>query len=72
MRVKEVIYGLGGPAKVARTLGFEGRKGACRVSMWIARNKIPAEIQLQNIEFFKAVKLENLIDFDSKKKKSRA
>lgn len=70
MRVKEVIYGLGGPAKVARILGFEGRKGACRVSMWISRNKIPAEIQLQNIEFFKAVKLENLID--SKKTKSRA
>ena len=70
MRVKEAIYALGGPAKVAKSLGFEGRNGACRVSMWILRNKIPAEIQLQNLEFFKAV--EHKSPAVSSSKKSRA
>ena len=70
MDVKTLIHHLGGPTKVARQLGFEGRKGACRVSMWISRNRIPAWIQLQNMDFFKAEKLDNLTD--SRTNKSRA
>ena len=70
MRVKEAIYALGGPAKVAKSLGFSGRKGACRVSMWILRNKIPAEIQLQNLEFFKAVDQKTQTDLSCKKSRA--
>ena len=70
MQVKEVIHALGGPTKVAKILGFEGRNGACRVSMWISRNRIPAEIQLQNLEFFNAVGLKK--NSVSSREKSRA
>lgn len=59
MDVKVLIRDLGGPAAVARDLGFGGRKGTCRVSMWMNRNRIPAEIQLKHLDYFKV--------FDSKK-----
>ena len=62
MQVRELIHALGGPSEVARSLGFEGRKGACRVSMWMNRNRIPAEIQLKHLDYFKV--------FDSKKTSS--
>lgn len=52
MTIRELIHSLGGPAKVAKDLGFEGKKGGSRVSMWIKRNRIPAMIQLKHQSYF--------------------
>ena len=48
---KELIEALGGPAKVARHLGYQGQKGICRVSMWKVRG-IPAKVKLENLGYF--------------------
>lgn len=51
MNDKELIKSLGGPTKVARHLGFEGKKGSCRVAMWMKRG-IPPRIRLENLGYF--------------------
>ena len=51
MTDKELIEALGGPAKVARHLGYQGQKGICRVSMWKVRG-IPAKVKLENLGYF--------------------
>lgn len=51
MTDKELIKALGGPAAVARHLGYEGQKGICRVSMWQTRG-IPAKVRLENLGYF--------------------
>ncbi len=52
MTIRDLIHSLGGPAKVAKDLGFEGKKGGARVSMWIKRDRIPAMIQLKHQSYF--------------------
>lgn len=46
MTARELIIKLGGPTKVAKSLGY-GRHGAQRVCNWMKRG-IPAAIQLQH------------------------
>ena len=51
MNDKELIKALGGARKVAEHLGYEGKKGACRVGMWMKRG-IPPRVRLENLGYF--------------------
>lgn len=53
MNDKEIIKRLGGPTAVAKKLGFEGRRGVCRVIMW-QRRGIPAKVRLEHLGYFLA------------------
>ena len=48
---KAIIRKLGGPAKVAKDLGFEGKRGVARVCMWQKRG-IPSKILLDHFSYF--------------------
>lgn len=54
MNDKELIKKLGGPSKVARELGFLGKRGVCRVCMWQKRGAIPASVKLKHMSYFAA------------------
>ena len=55
---KEIIKGLGGPAKVAEMLKYDKAKGGVqRVNNWMSRG-IPASVKLEHPEIF----LRSLID----------
>jgi hypothetical protein len=51
MKDSELIKRLGGPAKLARLLGYDGDDGTRRVFNWIRRG-IPAKVRLQNQHIF--------------------
>lgn len=46
------IHGLGGPAQVARRLGFPLAIGTQRVSNWIARGSVPLKICVDHPDLF--------------------
>lgn len=50
MSDKELIMGLGGPAKVAELLGFK-KHGVQRVQNWTTRG-IPAQVRLDHADLF--------------------
>lgn len=47
----EIIERFGGPAKVARMLGYQKSGGTQRVFNWMRRG-IPARVKLENPEIF--------------------
>lgn len=51
----DLIKTLGGPAAVAKLLGFELAGGTQRVSNWIRRG-IPAEIKVKHPDIFLGIK----------------
>lgn len=51
MTDKAIIEKHGGPAKLARKLGFEKHNGTQRVSNWITRG-IPPRVKLEHPELF--------------------
>ena len=48
---KAIIDALGGPANVARRLGFAPSRGIQRVHNWTRRG-IPAEVRLRHLDLF--------------------
>lgn len=48
----KLIHELGGPAHVARLLGFSTAGGTQRVSNWIARNRIPLQVRVDHPDLF--------------------
>jgi hypothetical protein len=48
----QLIASLGGPAEVARRLGYSASGGTQRVSNWIARNRIPLQVRVDNPDLF--------------------
>lgn len=48
---KTLIKRLGGPTKVARDLGLDGKRGVSRVCMW-QRRGIPSKVLLEHLEYF--------------------
>lgn len=50
---KKLIEGLGGPAKVARLLGYPEESGTQRVHNWLSRG-IPAKVKLDHPDLFLA------------------
>lgn len=48
----KLIHGLGGPAEVARRLGFKPKGGTQRVCNWITRNRIPLQVQVDHPDLF--------------------
>lgn len=51
MNDKELIEKLGGATVVAKTLGYEGKKGVCRVLNW-KRRGIPPKVRLEHLGYF--------------------
>lgn len=51
MNDKELIEKLGGAALVAKKLGYEGKKGICRVMNW-KRRGIPSKVRLEHLGYF--------------------
>lgn len=47
----EIIEDLGGPAKVAKLLGYKPESGIQRVNNWKTRG-IPATVRLSNLHLF--------------------
>ena len=47
----EIIERLGGPAKVARLLGYQGSGGTQRVFNWLTRG-IPPRVKVEHPEIF--------------------
>lgn len=54
---RALIKDLGGPAQVAKLLGFEGRIGTCRVFNWTKRG-IPSAVKVQFPKIFMRAKRE--------------
>lgn len=48
----KLINDLGGPAKVARRLGFTTKGGTQRVFNWIARDNIPLQVRVDYPDLF--------------------
>ncbi len=48
---KKLIKSLGGPAKVAKLLGYEKHGGVQRVQNWLARG-IPSKVKVEHPEIF--------------------
>jgi len=48
----KLIHDLGGPAKVARRLGFSANGGTQRVSNWIMRDNIPLQVRADYPDLF--------------------
>jgi hypothetical protein len=48
----QLIASLGGPAEVARRLGYPASGGTQRVSNWIARNRIPLQVRVDHPDLF--------------------
>ena len=48
---KQLIQSLGGPANVAKTLGYDKLGGVQRVNNWMSRG-IPSKVKLEHPEIF--------------------
>ena len=51
----ELIEFFGGPSALAKTLGFDGKKGSDRVCNWVRRG-IPQKILVENYRLFDLAK----------------